>query len=135
MGRDYRKLEIWQKSYELVLSLYPLLSSLPDSEQRNLVDQARRAATSIPLNVAEGCSARSNRVFLHHLNYAYASAKELEVVVMLCRDLGFLRGLDDRVVLFLSELDVVKKMLFGLMRSVESEIRRGKSNFSCVRSF
>jgi len=126
MGRDYRKLEIWQKAYQLVLKVYPLLAQLPPLEQNNIGDQARRASSSIPLNIAEGCSSRSNKVFLNHLNYAYASGKELEVVMMLARDLGYLQDVSE----VLELIDVVKKMCYGLMRSVEKEVGKGMMNFT-----
>lgn len=125
MGRDFRKLEIWQKSFDFVLNLYPLIDLLPRVEDGNLISQARRAATSITLNIAEGCSMRSNKVFLHHLNVAYGSAKEMEVILLLMEQLY---SLD--ISSLSSDLDLVKKMLFGLMRSVENEILIGKQNFT-----
>ena len=127
MGRDFKKLDIWQKSFDFVVNLYPLIISLPDFEDKNLMSQARRAATSIPLNIAEGCSMRSNKVFLNHLNIAYGSAKELEVILLLIERIHDLPITD-----IMAELDVVKKMIYGLMRSVEREILIGKPNFSAA---
>ena len=128
MRRDYRKLGIWQKSYDFVLFVYPFLSSLPESEELNLVSQIRRAAVSIPLNIAEGSAQRSKKQFLHFLNISYASAKELDVCFFLCRDL-FASDVDS----LLSHLDDLKKMLFGFMRALEGEIVRDGARFPSFR--
>ncbi len=131
MGRDFRKLEIWNLSYNLVLDLYPLLESYPEYEHRNIVDQMRRAVTSLPMNIAEGAGAHSNKVFLTYLGYAYKSAKELDVLLILSRDLGYI---DADVYDFLQKkLEEFKAKLFLFLVQVEKEVVQKRPNFSYCR--
>ena len=90
MARDFRKLEVWRLGYGLVLEFYKLIEKFPDSEKDNLISQIRRASTSIPLNIAEGCSRQSKKSFLQFFIYAYGSCKELDVLLMLSRDLKYI---------------------------------------------
>ena len=75
---------------DLVPAIYQVIAALPIEESNNLKDQMRRAATSLPLNIAEGASSKSMKLYLTHLNYAYASAQELTVALMLCYKLKYL---------------------------------------------
>ncbi|MBS3176641.1 four helix bundle protein [Candidatus Woesearchaeota archaeon] len=88
--RDYRELIVYQIAYDLVLQVYSIMPFLPEYEQKNIGDQLRRCATSIPINIAEGTGANSNKVLFNHLSYAYGSAKELGVLIQLCRDLKYI---------------------------------------------
>ncbi len=90
MARDFNKLEIFNLSYSLCLDLYSILPKLPQQEHNNLQDQIRRAATSVPLNIAEGTSRFSKKAFLQFIDYAYGSCKELQVCIELCLDLGYI---------------------------------------------
>ncbi len=128
MGRNYKHLKVWNLSYELLLDIYKIINQLPESEDKNIKDQLRRAATSIPLNIAEGCSSRSNKVFLNHLNYAYGSAKESEVLLLLSKDLNYITC--DNYHFILLKLDTLKSQLYNLMKSVENEIIEKRDNYS-----
>lgn len=90
MGTNYNNLEVFQLSYKFVLDLYPLLKKFPEDEGTNLSLQIRRAAVSMPMNIAEGSARRRNTEFLPFLSYALGSAKEVEVALRLSKDLGFL---------------------------------------------
>lgn|GEM_PF-1781092 len=127
MGRDFKKLEIWTLSYNLVLDIYPLLESYPDSEHRNLVDQIRRAVTSLSVNIAEGAGSQSNKVFLTYLGYAYKSAKELDVLLLLSRDLGFIEG--DVHDFLQKKLAEFKAKLSRFLIQVEKEVHRPNFNY------
>ncbi len=131
MGRDFKKLEIWSLGYNLVLDLYPLLESYPEYEHRNIVDQIRRAATSLPMNIAEGAGSHSNKVFLTYLGYAYKSAKELDVLLLLSRDLGYLE--EDVYDFLQKKLEEFKARLYKFMIKVEEEIVQKRPNFSYCR--
>ncbi len=87
MAKNFRQLEIWQLSYQLVIDLYKITEKFPEKENSNLVSQIRRAATSVPLNIAEGCTRFSKKGFLQFLGFAYGSIRELEVLVELSKDL------------------------------------------------
>ncbi|HIH42366.1 TPA: four helix bundle protein [Candidatus Woesearchaeota archaeon] len=128
MGRDFKNLQIWQLSYQFVLDCYRLLNKLPENEERNIKDQLRRAATSITLNIAEGCSYRSNKAFLNHLNYAYGSAKECDVLLLLCKDLKYISY--DEFHQIAAALDKLKSFLYRFMLSVQKEILHNQSNYS-----
>ena len=88
--RDYRELIVYQIAYDLVLQVYAIMPFLPEYEQKNIADQMRRSATSLAINIAEGTGANSNKVFFNHLTYAYSSAKELGVLIDLCKDLKYI---------------------------------------------
>ncbi len=87
---NYHNLEIFQLAYKFVLDLYPFLDKFPAGEETNLVLQMKRAAVSIPSNIAEGSARRRYSEFLPFLSYALGSAKEVEVNLRLAKDLGFL---------------------------------------------
>jgi len=90
MGTNYNNLDVFQLSYKFVLDLYPHLDKFPEGEDKNLVLQMKRAAVSIPMNIAEGSGRRRESEFLPFLSYALGSAKEVEVALKLSKDLGFL---------------------------------------------
>ncbi|MBT4540414.1 four helix bundle protein [Candidatus Woesearchaeota archaeon] len=121
---NYKNLEIWKIAYNLVLELYPLANSLPDYEERNMSDQLRRAVTSLPLNIAEGASSKFKRTFYSQLNYAYCSSKEVEVILMLCRDLNYVNN--EKFYLFYNQLERFKKRTYRLMEKIEKELLEKK---------
>jgi four helix bundle protein len=88
--QDFRKLIVWQKSHALALSIYKATAPFPDLERYGLTSQMRRAAYSIPANIAEGCG-RAGRVELRQfLHLSLGSASELDYFLLLARDLQFL---------------------------------------------
>ena len=128
MGRDFKKLKIFHLSYSFLLEIYSLLPLLPDTEQRNMYDQLQRSATSIVLNIVEGASNKSNKVFANHLQYSYGSCKEVDVILMLAFDLNYI---DEILYLGLKNiLEKLKASLFRFMQSVEKEVNTGKVNYS-----
>src|SRR5688500_20391214 len=87
----YRELIAWQKSMALVKKVYTLSSSFPKDERFGLTSQIRRAAVSVPSNVAEGQGRDSTREFIHHLSIAYGSLMEVETQILIIGlDLGYL---------------------------------------------
>ncbi len=88
--KDFRSLDVWKKSHELVQAVYKASAGFPSSELYGLTSQIRRAASSIPANIAEGCGRGSDRDFARFLQIAMGSASELEYHLILARDLGFL---------------------------------------------
>ena len=127
MGRDFKKLKIFDLSYRFVIEIYGILPSFPDSELRNMYSQLQRAATSIVLNIVEGASNRSNKVFFNHLQYSYGSCREVEVLLMLSRDLHFIETAVFESLSFL--LEELKASLYRFMFSVDREIRYNKHNW------
>ncbi|PWJ67062.1 MULTISPECIES: four helix bundle protein [unclassified Fibrobacter] len=88
--RDFHSLDIWKKSHELTLDVYRVTETFPKNEIFALTSQVRRAAYSIPMNIAEGCGRKSEAEFCQFLNISSGSASELEYQMLLARDLGYL---------------------------------------------
>jgi four helix bundle protein len=86
----FKDLEIWKKSREFCSDIYELTSSFPDSEKFGLTNQLRRASVSIPSNVAEGCSRKSNKDFSRFLEISIGSMYEIETQLLIACDLKFI---------------------------------------------
>lgn len=94
MTESYRDLVVWQKAVDLSVEVYNWSHKLPKSEVFGLTSQIRRAAISIPSNVAEGRYRSSRKDFLHFLRIAYASGAELETQLEIIRRLSLIDDLD-----------------------------------------
>jgi four helix bundle protein len=114
--QDYKKLTVWKKSYALALSIYKISGSFPKNELYGLVSQIRRAGTSIPANIAEGCGRESNSELIYFLQIAQGSAAELETHLMLSRDLGYCK--DEEFSKIEDSIDNIRKMLTSLIRTI-----------------
>ncbi len=90
MVQDYRDLIIWQKAIDLVPEVYRLIKRFPKEETYALADQVRRAAVSIPANIAEGQARQHTREFLQHLSVARGSLGELDTLLIVASRLGYL---------------------------------------------
>ena len=88
--RDFRKYEIWQLSHHLALEIYIISKNFPKEEQYNITSQLRRACTSVPTNISEGCGRNSDKEFNHFLNIALGSSSETEYLIILCQDLNLI---------------------------------------------
>jgi four helix bundle protein len=88
--KDFRSLKVWQKSHELSLSVYKITLLFPREETYGLISQLRRAASSVPANIAEGCGCNGNREFARFLEIALRSASETEYYLLLAQDLKYL---------------------------------------------
>jgi four helix bundle protein len=115
----YRDLRAWQHAVKLADAVYSLTDDWPTREQFGLTSQTRRAAVSVPANIAEGQGRLGKREFGHHLSIAYGSLFELETLVHLAR----LRNYCDTEaeVRILAASDDVGKIIRGLIKSLESE--------------
>ena len=89
--KDFRDLKVWEKAHALVLACYGATKPFPREEIFGLVSQIRRAASSIPANIAEGCGRRGNAELHRFLQMAMGSANELEYHLLLSKDLGYLK--------------------------------------------
>jgi four helix bundle protein len=86
----FTDLRVWQRSHALVLDVYATSAGFPREETYGLTSQLRRAAVSVPANIAEGTKRRSRRAYAHSLNIAESSLAETEYLVMLSRELSYL---------------------------------------------
>ncbi len=114
---NYKKLKVWKKSHLITLTIYKLTSDFPDSERYGLISQMRRAASSVPMNIAEGAQSISDQMFIKHLGIARGSAAELEYQLILAKDLNFIEV--ERASKVLEELEEVLKMLNGLYKKIK----------------
>uniref|UniRef100_UPI004048D83A four helix bundle protein n=1 Tax=Roseivirga sp. TaxID=1964215 RepID=UPI004048D83A len=85
--KDFKKLKVWQKGFDIVIQTYSLAKHLPDSERYGLSSQMTRAAVSIPSNIAEGSSRSSQKDYQRFLEISLGSAFELETQVMITQAL------------------------------------------------
>jgi len=94
MIKGFQDLVVWQKAHKLALEIYKLTNPFPRNEQFGLTSQLRRAAYSIPSNLAEGYGRRSTKELLQFLAIANGSAEELRYFLILCRDLRYVSPQD-----------------------------------------
>jgi four helix bundle protein len=114
--KDFRSLEVWKQSHQLVLNIYRHTKLFPNSELFGLTSQIRRAATSIPTNIAEGCGRDGEAELGRFLNIAKGSASEVEYLLQLAQDLNYIESEAHKK---LSTQTVeVRKMLNGLQKSL-----------------
>ena len=114
MARGYKNLVAWQKGMTLAEGVYAVLKGFPETERNGLCDQMRRAAVSVPSNIAEGCGRETDRDWAHFLGQALGSLWELETQLELARRLGYVREAEAEVLSALS--DEVGKMLGTMIR-------------------
>ncbi|MEQ9286228.1 MAG: four helix bundle protein [Cyclobacteriaceae bacterium] len=88
--RNFRQYKVWEIAHEVTREIYALTADFPDSEKFGLISQMRRAAYSIPANIAEGCGRNGDKEFRRFLFIANGSATELEYFLILTTDLGYL---------------------------------------------
>ena len=117
-----RDLEVWKQGIELVEECYRLTASFPRSERFGLTSQIRRAAVSIPANVAEGQCRRETKPYRHHVSIAIGSHGELETYFELSVRLGFLSRADSSRLM--KRCDSVGRRLSGLHRALKRRIER-----------
>jgi four helix bundle protein len=115
-NNGFRKLRIWQDAMNIVKEVYQMTSSFTSHEQFGLSSQMRRAAISIPSNVAEGQARQSVKENLYHISFAQASAAELETQIEICLLLDYLiiKQHED----LMQKIWTVRKQLYGLYRSL-----------------
>ena len=116
--QPYTELKVWQRSHALVLQVYRLSALLPQEERFGLVSQLRRAAASAPTNIAEGSKRRGSHDFAHFLNIAEGSLAEVDYLLLLVRDLGYVG--DDKVAPMRAEVDEISRMLHSFRLKVEN---------------
>ena len=116
MGCGYKDLIVWQKAMSMAKEVYSLVKCLPSEERYALSDQIRRAAVSVPSNIAEGYARKSTKAYLSFLGIASGSCAELETQLILCVELGYLdKERTDKVFKLNSE---VGKMITSIIKKL-----------------
>ena len=118
MGRDIRKYEVFKQAHRLVLRVYSVTRNFPSEEKFGLVNQMRRSAYSIPMNLIEGAARDSEAEFRHFVNIARGSCAEIQYQLQLCCELKYIIEKE------FEELDEgysdIGKMLTGLMKKLKA---------------
>jgi four helix bundle protein len=115
--QHYTKLQVWQRSHSLVLNIYRMTSGFPVVERFGLTSQLRRAALSVPTNIAEGSKRVGRQDYARFINIAEGSLSETEYLIVVSRDLGYVpAAAADKFLLEASEL---LRMLHALRKKVE----------------
>ena|SRR2546423_4127580 len=116
--RPHEKLDVWCKAMDFVVAVYRATESFPKEERFGLTSQIRRAAVSVPANIAEGAARDSPKEFAHFLSNAQGSASELETELLIARRLGYL---PESVYLEMkATLDSIGRMIVGLSQYLKN---------------
>lgn len=121
--RPHERLDVWNKSMDLVVTIYKETEAFPSNEKFGLTSQLRRASVSIPANIAEGAARASIKEFNHFLSNAQGSASEVETELLIAHRLGYLSQLKYQSLRIV--LDDIGRMLTGLSQHLR---RRSQSN-------
>ena len=115
--RDFKDLHVWQKSMDLAAAVYKTIKLLPKEELYVLSDQIRRAAVSVPSNIAEGQQRSATAEYKRFLNIAKGSLGELETQLLLCVRLDYLT--EEQTKPIIDQISEVGKMLHGLISKLQ----------------
>jgi four helix bundle protein len=126
MEKPHKKLDVWQAAMKSTTMIYKLTNKLPEEEKFGLVPQMRRAAVSIPSNIAEGAARQGKREFKNFLSMAQGSLSELDTQLELAILLNYFSKDDVRETDGL--LMRIDKMLTGLIRSIDKKDKNNQSN-------
>ena len=114
----FNDLKVWQRSHALVLEVYRRTASFPDGERFGLISQLRRAAVSVPTNIAEGSKRQRSQDYARFLNIAEGSLAEVEYLLLLSRDLDYLTPEVNQTLQ--GEAEEIARMLHALRVKVEA---------------
>ena len=117
MKRTHHNLIVWQEAITLVKEVYCITKSFPKEETFGLTSQIRRAAISVPCNIAEGAARTSNKEMLQFLSIARGSLSELETQIIISRELGYLKEDTE----LKNKIDTIFSLLGGLINSIRKK--------------
>jgi len=116
--KDFHSLKVWEKAHALTLAVYKSTEQFPKQELYSLTNQIQRAAVSIPANIAEGCGKDSNAELKRYFSISMGSASELEYLLLLARDLGYLQA--DIYQPIQNDLVEMRKMLNAFIQKLKA---------------
>lgn len=116
MEKPHKKLDVWNVAMELVVDMYKITNSFPAREMYALSNQIRRAAVSIPSNIAEGAARQTKKEFINYLHMAQGSLSELDTQLEIARRLAYVKK--EAASDLESRMRRVDKMLSGLIRQL-----------------
>ncbi|AWG26116.1 four helix bundle protein [Flavobacterium kingsejongi] len=115
--KPHKNLLCWRKSFDLVKVIYTTTANFPENERYGLVSQMRRAAVSIPANIAEGAARRNPKEFRQFLYIALGSMSELDTLLLLSADLGFITT--ETILPLIETLEDIGKLIYGLIKKLD----------------
>ncbi len=113
--RNYEDLKVWERSHKLCLEIYGLTSNFPSEEKFGLISQLRRASSSVPTNIAEGCGYDTPKEFTRFIKIASGSITEVAYLLRLSKDLDFISKENFEVIN--EEARIIRRMLYNLRMS------------------
>jgi four helix bundle protein len=119
--QDYHQLDIWNCAMDFTVAVYKFAAGLPEEEKYNLASQLRRAASSVPLNISEGCGTASKTDFGRFLSYAYRSLKEVITSVELCKRL-YPKLQQNQLDTLIDEGNRISRMTYKLMQALAEKL-------------
>lgn len=122
---DFRKLRVWRKAHALAINAHRVANRIRGQQYATFRNQIIRSAMSVPTNIVEGRSQKSEAVFVRFLRISIASITELEYHLLAARDMGAISQGD--YFSLMSELEEVRMMLYGLVRQIEGALDRASS--------
>jgi four helix bundle protein len=114
--RDFKKYRVWELGHEVALVVYKLTSNFPDSEKFGITNQMRRASSSVPANIAEGCGRDTDKEFRRFLFIANGSATEVEYFLILATELGYIEKSESEHIS--EKVNILKKSSNKLIGSI-----------------
>ncbi len=114
--KTHKDLDVWKDAIAYVTKIYKITSSFPKDELYGLTSQIRRAAISIPSNIAEGAARKTSNEFRQFLYIALASAIEIDTQLIIAQNLGFVS--DEKSNKLTDELDSISRRIQGLIKSL-----------------
>ena len=117
--KNYKDLKVWQRAYQLCLEIYKITKGFPDEEKYGLTSQLRRAAVSVPSNIAEGYGRKTTPEYIQFLYIAYGSICEIETQILLAGDLGYIEPV--KLEMLHEGVGEVERMLKALIKSLENK--------------
>jgi len=116
--RDFKKYHIWKLSHDLTLDIYKLTHGFPKEELYGLTSQIRRASSSIPTNISEGCGRDSDEEFNRFLTIALGSACETEYLIILAKDLTYVE--DNQSNILIERVNLIKSKIYQLKQKLKN---------------
>ena len=120
---DVEKLQVWQLAMDLAAKVYEITDKFPKHEMYSLADQMRRAAVSIPSNIAEGEGRDSTKDFVRFLNITKGSLYELQTQCILSNKIGYLSHQDCKLIV--SQCEDLAHKIKGLIKRLQNDLKKG----------
>ena len=115
--RDFKKYDIWKLSHAFTLKIYDITKSYPKDEVYGIISQIRRASSSIPTNISEGCGRDSDAEFNRFLTIALGSTSEVEYLIILSKDLNYID--ENSFITLNEEINIIKRKIYSLKQKLK----------------